>query len=344
MHYKLALIGFGNVARSLAKLLIRKQDLLKEKHGITFSFTGLSTGRHGFAVNPNGLDIQKALELVESGQSISPLSTFPVEDSLAVINHSSANVMFENSPVNTETGQPALDHIRTALNLGMHAITANKGPVVHGYRELTALAKSKGKSFRHESTVLGGAPVFSVMREAFPLAELTSFKGIFNATTNVILSLMENGEKYEDAVKYAQSIGLAETDPTNDVDGWDAAIKVAALVTVLWDTPMTPQQVNPTGIRGITPEMIAKAKAEGKRYKLVCSAEKVGDKIEASVSPQLVDSTSPLYGMMNSSTGITFRTDVILDYSIVLSEKPGMKGGPLETAYGLFADFVNIVK
>ncbi len=344
MHYKLALIGFGNVARSLAKLLIRKQDMLKEKHGITFSFTGLSTGRHGFAVNPDGLDIQKALELVESGQSISALSTFQVEDSLAVIQNSQADVMFENSPVNTQTGQPALDHIRTALNLGMHAITANKGPVVHGYRELAALAKSKGKSFRHESTVLGGAPVFSVMREAFPLAELTSFKGIFNATTNVILSLMENGEKYEDAVKYAQSIGLAETDPTNDVDGWDAAIKVAALVTVLWDTPMTPQQVNPTGIRGITPEMIAKAKAEGKRYKLVCSAEKVGDKIEASVSPQLVDSASPLYGMMNSSTGITFRTDVILDYSIILSEKPDMKGGPLETAYGLFADFVNVVK
>ncbi|MBI5962050.1 MAG: homoserine dehydrogenase [Chloroflexi bacterium] len=344
MHYKLALIGFGNVARALARLLIRKQDLLKSQYDVTFSFTGISTGSHGFAVNPNGLDIQKALELVESGQSIFPLSSFNVKNSLDVINHSSADVMFENSPVNTQTGQPALDHIRTALNLNMHAITANKGPVVHGYRELTALAKSKGKRFGFESTVLGGAPVFSLYREAFPLAELTSIKGIFNATTNVILTLMENGEAYDDAVKYAQSIGLAETDPTNDVDGWDAAIKVAALVTVLMDTPMTPQQVNPTGIRGITPEMIAKAKAEGKRYKLVCSAEKVGDKVEASVSPQLVDSTSPLYGMMNSSTGITFRTDVILDYSISLSEKPGMKGGPVETAYGLFADFVNAVK
>ena len=344
MHYKLALIGFGNVARALARLLVRKQDLLKSQYDVTFSFTGIATGSHGFAVNSNGLDIQKALELVESKQSISPLSAIPVEDSLAVITNSQANVMFENSPVNTQTGQPALDHIRTALNLNMHAITANKGPVVHGYRELNTLAKSKGKRFGFESTVLGGAPIFSVFREAFPLAELTSIKGIFNATTNVILSLMENGEAYDDAVKYAQSIGLAETDPTNDVDGWDAAIKVAALVTVLMDTPMTPQQVNPTGIRGITPEMIAKAKAEGKRYKLVCSAEKVGDKVTASVSPQLVDSTSPLYGMMNSSTGITFRTDVILDYSIILSEKPGMKGGPVETAYGLFADFVNAVK
>ncbi|MBM4427918.1 MAG: homoserine dehydrogenase, partial [Chloroflexi bacterium] len=123
MHYNLALIGFGNVARALARLLIRKQDWLKSKHGITFSFTGISTGRHGHAVNPNGLDIQKALELVESGQDISPLSSLEVKDSLAVIQHSKANVMFENSPVNTQTGQPALDHIRTALELGMHAIT-----------------------------------------------------------------------------------------------------------------------------------------------------------------------------------------------------------------------------
>ncbi len=344
MHYNLTLIGFGNVARSLARLFIRKQDVLKSKHDVTFSFTGISTGRHGFAVNPDGLDIQKALELVESGMDISTLSTMEVKSSLDVIKNSQANFMFENSPVNTQTGQPAMDHIRMALELGMHVSTANKGPVVHGYRELTELAKSKGNIFRFESTVLGGAPVFSVMREAFPLAELESFKGIFNATTNVILSRMESGETYEQALAYAQKIGLAETDPTNDVDGWDAAIKVAALVTVLWDTPMTPQQVNPTGIRGITSEMIAKAKADDKRYKLVCSAEKADGRIIASVSPQLVDSTSPLYGMMNSSTGVTFRNDVIIDYSIVLSEKPNMTGGPVETAYGLFADFVNIVK
>lgn len=342
MHYNLAFIGFGNVARSLARLLERKSDLLKSKYDITYSITGIATGSHGFAVNPNGLDVNKALELVESKQSILPLSSFPVSNSLEVIQHSNANIMFENSPVNTQTGQPALDHIRAALNLNMHAITANKGPVVYGYRELTALAESKGKNFRFESAVLGGAPVFSVFREAFPLAELASIKGIFNATTNIILSRMENGESYEDAVKYCQSIGVAETDPTNDVDGWDAAIKVAALVTVLMDTPMTPQQVQPTGIRGITSEMIAQAKAEGKRYKLVCFAEKVGDQVNASVAPQLVNSTSPLYGMLNSSTGVTLRTDVILDYSITLSEKPGLQGGPVETAYGLFADFVNI--
>lgn len=341
-HYRLSFIGFGNVARSLVRLLERKRDLLRETYEITYSVTGIATGKHGFAVNPDGLDAQQAMKIVESGKSISSLSTFQVEDSISVIERSQADVMFENSPVNTQTGQPALDHIRLALNLGQHAVTANKGPVVHGYRELMELARSKRKSFRFESTVLGGSPVFSVFRESFPLAELASFKGILNATTNIILSRMEAGETYEDAVKYCQSIGVAETDPTNDVDGWDAAIKVAALVTVLMDRPFTPQQVDPTGIRGITPGMVATAKAEGKRYKLVCSVEKSGDQIKASVAPELLDASSPLYAMMNSSTGVTFRTDVLPDYSIIVSEREDMSGGPVETAYGLFADFVNI--
>jgi homoserine dehydrogenase len=151
----------------------------------------------------------------------------------------------------------------------------------------------------------------SVFRETFPLAELHSFKGILNATTNLILSRMENGETFEEAVKYCQSIGIAETDPSADVDGWDAAIKVAALVTVLMDISLKPQDVERKGIREITPGMIEQAKGSGKRYKLVCSAERVGDKVKARVAPELVDSSSPLYGIMNSSSGVTFRTDVL---------------------------------
>ena len=345
MHYKLALIGFGNVARALARLLVRKQDLLKSKYNLTFSFTGIATGKHGFAVNPDGLDIQKALVLVESGKDISPLniSQFPIPNSLAVIQNSQADMMFENSPVNYETGQPAIDHVRAALNAGMHVSTANKGTVVHGYQELSALALSKNKRFTFESTVLGGTPVFSTFREALPAADLISFKGIVNATTNIILSRMEDGESFETAVKYCQSVGIAETDPSGDVDGWDASIKVAALATVLMDTPLKPQKVDRTGIRGITSEMIAKAKSEGKRYKLVASAERAGKTINARVAPELVEPASPLYGLMGSSTGLTFRTDVLPDYSIIVSEREGMLGGPIETAYGLFADFVNVL-
>lgn len=344
MHYKLAFIGFGNVARSLVRLLERKRDLLQQEYDISYSITGIATGRHGFAVNPDGLDVQKTLELVESGKSISPLSTFQVDDSLSVIKNSQADVMFENSPVNYDTGQPAIDHAKAALNAGMHVSTANKGTVVHAFQELTALANSKGKKFMFESTVLGGTPVFSTFREAMPLAELISFKGIINATTNIILSRMENGESFDDAVKYCQSVGVAETDPSGDVDGWDASIKVAALATVLMNTPLKPQDVERRGIREITPEMVNQAKAEGKRWKLVASAERVGSQIKARVAPELVDPSSPLYGMMGSSTGLTFRTDVLPDYSVTVSEREGMKGGPEETAYGLFADFVNIVR
>jgi len=343
-HYKLAFIGFGNVARALARLLLRKEDVLKSKYGITFSATGIATGSHGFAVSPDGLDLLQCVEVVEAGGALDRFSTQPVSNSIEVIKGSQADFMFENSPVNHSTGQPAIDHVRTALELGMHASTANKGTVVHGYRELTALAESQGRKFYFESTVLGGSPLFSVFRETMPAAELISFQGILNSTTNIILSRMERGESFDEAVKYCQSIGVAETDPSADVDGWDAAIKVAALVTVLMDTPFTPQQVERKGIREITPEMIEQAKAGGKRWKLVCSAEKVGDKVEASAKPELVPMSSPLYSMEDSTTGVAFRTDVLGDYSIVESEREGMVAGPIPTAYGLFADFVNAAK
>ena len=343
-HYKLAFIGFGNVARALASLLIRKQDLLKSQYGITFSTTGIATGSHGFAVSPEGLDLIKCVESTEAGGSLEAFSSQPVSNSIEVIKASGANFMFENSPVDHSTGQPAIDHVRTALELGMSVSTANKGTVVHGYRELTALAESKGKRFMFESTVLGGSPLFSVFRETMPGAELTSFQGILNSTTNIMLSRMERGETFDEAVKYCQSIGVAETDPSADVDGWDAAIKVAALVTVLMDTPFTPQQVDRKGIREITPEMIEQAKASGKRWKLVCAAERVGNGIVASVKPELVAMSSPLYGMQDSTTGVAFRTDVLGDYSIIESEREGMVAGPIPTAYGLFADFVNAAK
>ena len=345
-HYNLAFIGFGNVGRALARLLLRKQAMLEAAYGITFSVTGIATGRHGFAVGTGGLDISKAAHLVESDTSIASLSDpgLAVSDSAAVIRRSGAQVMFENSPVNHSTGQPAIDHVRLALRSGMHAITANKGTVVHGYRELSALAASQGCKFLFESTVLGGSPLFSVFRECMPAAEPLSFRGVLNSTTNIILTRMERGETFDQAVKYCQSIGVAETDPSADVDGWDAAIKVAALVTVLMNLPCSPQQVKREGIRGITPAMIAETKANGKRYKLVCSAERRGNTVEAAVAHERLAVSDALYGMDDSTTGIAFRTDVLGDYSIIESERPDMVAGPEPTAYGLLADFINAVR
>jgi homoserine dehydrogenase len=344
MHHRLAFVGFGNVARALARLLLRKQAVLRADYDITFSVTGIATGRHGFAADPSGIDIERVLDLVQSGKTIADLSAQPHGDSLSVIRSSEADVMFENSPVNHATGQPALDHLRAALKAGMHAITANKGTVVHGYEELTTLAQSMGRRFLFESTVLGGSPVFSVFRECMPAADLQSFRGVLNSTTNIILTRMERGETFEEAVRYCQSIGVAETDPSADVDGWDASIKVAALVTVLMQVPITPAQVKRSGIRGITPEMITAARSGGRRYKLICSARRQGNEVLASVAPELVEPSDPLFGMEDSTTGAAFRTDVLGDYSIIESEREGMVAGPEPTAYGLFADFINAVR
>ena len=227
----------ATLAKRLPNCCLKSKDDIEEKTGVTFTVTGIATGSRGIAINPNGINLAQALELLKSGQPISQISSQPVNNSLEFVQNCSADVLFETIPVNYDSGQPAVDLVRSALELGMHVTTANKGPVVHAYDDLTALAKSKGIKFYFESAVMDGAPVFSIFRETLPAANITAFRGVLNSTTNLILSRMESGESYADAVDYAQSIGIAETDPSGDVDGWDAAIKVCALATVLMGVP-----------------------------------------------------------------------------------------------------------
>jgi homoserine dehydrogenase len=337
--YKLALLGFGNVGRAFAHLLLRKRTELKQRYDVTFIVTGISTHKHGNVVNPSGVDLTGALELVRSGRSVNLVTTSLVVDGEDFIRKCGADVLFETTPVNHQTGQPAIDYICTALEQGMHVVTANKGPVVHAYRELTGLAQSKGRKFYFESAVMDGAPIFSLFRSALPAVRLNGFRGILNSTTNLILTRMESGESFEAAVKYAQSIGLAETDPSADVEGWDAAVKVAALATVLMEASLLPQQVDRTGILGITPEMVRSAKASGKRWKLVCSAERNGEGVSGRVAPEQVPLSSPLYGVEGSSSIVEFKTDTLSSLSIVEGNP-----GPETTAYGLLADFLNAVR
>ena len=342
-HYRLALLGFGNVGQALARLLLRKQAELAEKYELIFSVTGIATGRHGAAINPRGIDLGQALaamSLEEKTLSLQALSAQPdPADAFDFIRRCEADVLFENTPVNYTTGQPAVDHLRLALELGMHAITANKGPVVHAYRQLTELAAVKGRRFYFESAVMDGAPIFSMFRETLPAAQLRSFRGILNSTTNLILTRMEGGESFAQSVAYAQEIGIAETDPSGDIDGWDAAVKVAALVTVLMGLPLKPHEVDRTGIRRITMDDIANARAQNRRWKLVCQAQRQGEKISARVAPEMVAPDSPLYQVDGTTSIVQFETDVLGRLSMI-EENPGTE----TTAYGLLADFINAVR
>jgi homoserine dehydrogenase len=343
-HFNLALLGFGNVGQALARLLLRKRDALKADYDITFAFTGVATGSKGRAVDPGGLDIERALALVEAGEPLDVLSRARVADNFDFIARSEAQVLFENTPVNYQSGQPAVDHLRAALQMGMHALTANKGPVVHALDELEALAAASGVRFFYEGTVMDGAPIFSLFRGALPAVEVRAIKGVLNSTTNLMLDRMEAGDTFDQAVAAAQAIGVAETDPSGDIDGWDAAIKIAALASVLMRSRLTPgvrlkpAEVDREGIRGIGPEEIARAKAEGKRWKLVCTAERQGDGVRARVAPELVGVESPMYGVAGTTSIVQFDTDVLGRLSIV-EEDPGKE----TTAYGLLADFIHAV-
>jgi homoserine dehydrogenase len=248
-----------------------------------------------------------------------------------------ADVVFEASSLTADTGQPAIDHIKTALELGAHAVTANKGPIVHAFSELTALAREKGKQFLYEATVMDGVPIFSMVPLGLPATEIRGFSGVLNSTTNVVLTEIEKGRSFDEAVRRAQAMGIAETDPAADLDGWDAAVKVVVMTIVLLGVPLRLEQVQRTGIRELSEEKIRSVRAAGMRYKLVCRAERRGDGVECSVRPELLLASDPLANLEGSSSAVRFDMD-IFGLSLV-EHNPGIDA----TGYGLLADFLRAV-
>ena len=331
--YNLALIGFGNVGKEFLRLLLAKRETLRRDHGIDWKLTGIASRRVGWLANHNGLDAEALLSGNISAQPAWAASR-DVREWLAA---ACADVVFEATSLNRHTGQPAIEHLKAALESGAHAISANKGPVVFAYRELRDLAHTKGRKFFFESAVMDGTPIFSMFPHSLPAVEIRGFRGILNSTTNVVLTEMEKGLSLDEAVKKAQEIGVAETDPSNDLEGWDAAVKVVALTIVLMGVPITLDQVERVGIRSVTPEQVRAARAAGMRYKLICRAERTADGVRASVRPEQLPMSDPLALLEGTTSALRFDTDVF-GLSII-EHKPGV----IATAYGLFADFIRAV-
>jgi homoserine dehydrogenase len=322
------------VNRRLAHLLEVRRIPLREQYGITWRITGIASRRLGWRVSPKGFDPQE-LTVIEAGEPADSGQPKTVREWLRAAH---ADVLFEATSLNARTGQPAIDHLRAALELGAHGITANKGPVVHAYEELRDLAAKQGRRFLFESTVMDGVPIFSTFRENLPFLQVQAFRGILNSTTQVILTGMEEGLSFAQSLKRAQDIGVAETDPTDDIEGWDAAVKTAALARVVMGATIDIHTIERQGIQELTPEMVQLARAAGRPYKLVCRASRQGGSVSASVRPEQVAISDPLAQVAGTSSIVYFETDIFPGLAITEID-PGLDA----TAYGMLADFVKAV-
>ena len=323
----------GNVGSALVALLQRKQQELAERYHIAFQITGVASRRLGWLVAHDGFTLGKLLAGdVSEGRPVGHVASW--------IHASKPDVVFEASPLNAETGEPATTHIRVALDYGAHAVSANKGPVLHAYRELTRLAQRKDRRFFFESAMMDGAPVFSLFRAALPAIEILGFRGVINSTTTVILEAMHAGKNFDEAIAEAQRLGVAETDPSADIDGIDAAVKVVEIANVLMGADLKLADVQRTGIRGLTSAHLREAYDAGEVWRLVSRGRRQSDgSIAASVAPEQLKIADPLAQVSGTSLLIAFETDIFKE--LIISERDP---GPEATAYGLLSDFIHAVR
>lgn len=332
--YNLCLLGYGNVGRALVRLLVSKEEELREQFRIGWRVTGVATRRMGWSVDPEGF----ALEELTAGELPARVSPAP-KDVKGWLAAARCDVLFEVTSLEPLTGEPAVSHARAGLEHGAHVVTANKGTVVHAYRELSELARERGRRFLHEATVVD-CPVFSLFRGSLPAARLLSFEGVLNSTTNVILDEVAAGRTFGEGVRRAQELGIAETDPAHDVDGWDSAVKACALANVLMGAGLKLDEIGREGIRGLRDEDVRAAQAEGRPFRLVARGRRdEGGRVTASVRPERVSPRGPFASVAGTTLAIRYELDVLPGLTVIAHD-PDLKS----TAYGLLADFVNLAR
>lgn len=323
---RVAFLGFGTVGRALQALLERRREMLAREYDVECVVTGVASRRIGWCADPAGLNP------VNPGGIV-------CRDMREWLATSRADVVFEAMPLDPHSGQPALDYLRVALERGAHVVSANKGPLVHGYHELTRLAAAGGLSYRFESAVMDGAPVFSLFRECLPAAGLTAVRGVFTSTATVVLEAVERGGTFADGIAEAQRSGIAEADPSYDVDGWDSAVKLCAVGNVMLGGDLRPGDVEREGIQALGGEEIRRASGEGAPYRLVGEVRRLNGEVTARVGPVQCGGDGAFGVVRGATLVMTYEADVFPGGLTVTSRDPDAT----TTAYGMLADFLGIV-
>lgn len=319
---KVALVGLGSVGRGVAEMLAKKDlDLV---------LTGIADSKSAF-MDPAGIDIPRVLADKKKSGSCGD-QRLTAED---VIRKGDYDTLIEVTPTNALTGEPAIGYIRAALNRKKHVVTSNKGPIALAHKELLAMARKKGVSLRYEATVAGAIPVMHTLEHGLAGNEILALYGVLNGTCNFILTRMAaEGLTYEQALMEAREMGYAEADPTYDVQGIDAAIKLVILSNTIWDNGVKLEDVDRTGIDLLTPDALRLADEEGCTIRLIAEANPKKNLLR--VSPRILEKTHPLVndGTLNA---LTLETDMAKEITLI-----GRGAGSVETASAIIGDLLYI--
>ncbi|MEE9273935.1 MAG: homoserine dehydrogenase [bacterium] len=337
---RIIVCGFGRVGRSFARLLEAKAETLARDYGLEIQLHGVGE-LEGSVISPKGLAPAALADYFEThgGLGGHPEGGRPEWKGIDLIREAGAGLLVETTPTDIRTGEPALTHIRTALGRGMHVVSANKGPFIRHYRTLQAFARDNGAALRLSAAAAAALPTLDVAQTCLAGAEILAIEGVLNGTSNYILTEMrKSGRSYGEALSEAQRLGIAETDPTLDVEGHDTANKLALIANVCMGADLLPEQVGRTGISGLTAEEVHAAGEEGRIFRLVGRAERGPDgAVRARVAPMGLPRDHPLAAVDGAEKGITYTTDTMGRVTVV-----GGKSDPKGAAAALLKDILNI--
>ncbi len=333
---KIALIGAGNVGQGLLEILHDQAKTLRSSAGFFPQVVAVATRSRGTLYQSTGLHLAPLLDALRNG-TLAGYPDFPGLhrdwDAERIARESDAEVLVEATPSNFTDAQPALGLVEAALHSRKHVVLANKGPVALAYAPLQELARIKGVRLLFEATVMAGTPCIRLAGEALAGANIHAVRGILNGTTNYMLTRMESGMDYAAALAEAQVLGYAETDPTADVDGWDAAGKALILANAIFGMQLSLDAMQVQGIRGISPADIAAAQAAGEHWKLVVQVSPQG----ASVTPQRLPAGDPLAQVGGSLNAITYHAELPGAITLI-----GAGAGRRETGFALLSDLLAV--
>lgn len=324
-----SIIGFGAVGQGVAEVLLQKDEYLKNI-GLDIKVVAVADSK-GAATDSSGVDLSKILSKKRTEGTVGSEKLTGLE----VIKTLDHELVIETTPTDINTGGVGLPNMLAAFEHGRDVVTSNKGPLALKYRELAKIAKENGSDFKFEATVGGAMPIINLTRDVLAGNEILSIEGILNGTCNYILSrMMEEQAPYEQMLAESQELGIAETDPTYDVEGIDAACKLVILANSIFNMDVTYNDVDVKGITKITPESLILAQDDGYVIKQIGEVKK--DTIR--VGPRLVPVGHPLAvgGTLNVAS---VQTDLAGTVTIT-----GRGAGSIETASAIISDVISIYR